>query len=335
VLDLGIAKLIGYDVKETDPNPASTMGTAAYMAPERLEAKPAGTRADTYALGVIAYECLAGHHPLAPDGDWPSLAEVAHRALAYLPPPLKKVPPELSSAVECAMQKNPARRYEAMRDLEQVLRRVRDQLLLEQTPEATPSGAARSRIAGLLREGRGGWQSARARLSLKALLLAAGVALIGVLSFVLWKQNIESRPPASAVRAAELGKSTRALAEFAEVNSTWFMVVGKKQPPPVVPQEAAIAEPLTKPALLPVAASVPVAASAPVPPKAPSVSRGAPVAAPARPPPVTKTATRDAATRPAPTPRPAAATPTAKPVRATRPKKPATKSVHILPGSGL
>ncbi len=39
------------------------MGTPAYIAPERLSGE-AGPASDRHALGIIAYELLAGRHPL-------------------------------------------------------------------------------------------------------------------------------------------------------------------------------------------------------------------------------------------------------------------------------
>src|SRR5689334_14850667 len=53
VLDLGLAKFIGYDLKETDPAKTGMIGTAAYIAPERLDGLPIDARCDVYALGLI------------------------------------------------------------------------------------------------------------------------------------------------------------------------------------------------------------------------------------------------------------------------------------------
>ena len=41
------------------------MGTAGYLAPERITRAQAGPASDLYALGVVAYECLAGAPPFA------------------------------------------------------------------------------------------------------------------------------------------------------------------------------------------------------------------------------------------------------------------------------
>jgi tRNA A-37 threonylcarbamoyl transferase component Bud32 len=69
LLDFGIAKGIGGDESPGVDDDAltghgSTLGSPHYMAPEQWEA-PAGVdaRADIYALGVLAYRCIAGELP--------------------------------------------------------------------------------------------------------------------------------------------------------------------------------------------------------------------------------------------------------------------------------
>jgi tRNA A-37 threonylcarbamoyl transferase component Bud32/GAF domain-containing protein len=73
VLDFGVAKLVEGPVQQLDETHAelhstltmagTIMGTPAYMAPEQLRAAPPGPRTDVFALGVIAYEMLAGDLP--------------------------------------------------------------------------------------------------------------------------------------------------------------------------------------------------------------------------------------------------------------------------------
>jgi len=57
VLDFGLAAFAGQILP--------TSGTLAYMAPEVVRGEPATLAADLYAVGVLAYELLAGWHPFA------------------------------------------------------------------------------------------------------------------------------------------------------------------------------------------------------------------------------------------------------------------------------
>ncbi|MCA8963172.1 MAG: serine/threonine protein kinase, partial [Planctomycetes bacterium] len=68
ILDFGIARTIEDDrfltTMRTDVG--QVLGTLAYMSPEQIAADPDAldTRSDVYAIGVIAYELLAGRLPL-------------------------------------------------------------------------------------------------------------------------------------------------------------------------------------------------------------------------------------------------------------------------------
>ncbi|NDJ63162.1 MAG: tetratricopeptide repeat protein [Chloroflexi bacterium] len=59
VLDFGVSVLRSV----AGPNDGVLAGTMAYMAPELLEGEPASEASDLYAVGMIAYELLAGQHP--------------------------------------------------------------------------------------------------------------------------------------------------------------------------------------------------------------------------------------------------------------------------------
>jgi serine/threonine-protein kinase len=88
------------------------VGTALYMAPEQISKAAVSPATDVYALGAVAYHCLAGHPPF--DGENP--LEVALRHLDEEPPPLPDdVPAPIRAIVARAMAKAPDDRYPSAR----------------------------------------------------------------------------------------------------------------------------------------------------------------------------------------------------------------------------
>jgi serine/threonine-protein kinase len=84
------------------------VGTARYMAPEQAAKDEITPAADIYALGAVAYHCLAGHPPY--EGD--NALAVALRHLDEDPPPLPdSVPEDARRLVATAMAKDPAQRF--------------------------------------------------------------------------------------------------------------------------------------------------------------------------------------------------------------------------------
>jgi serine/threonine-protein kinase len=86
------------------------VGTAAYMSPEQLDGRAAIGASDQYALGVIAYELIAGRRPFY--GSAAALIE-AHRA--EVPPPLSRWRPDRTSyyddAIARMLAKEPDHRF--------------------------------------------------------------------------------------------------------------------------------------------------------------------------------------------------------------------------------
>ncbi len=85
----------------------AVLGTPLYMSPEQCRGEKLDSRADVYALGVIAYQMLSGKTPFT--GKYTEVME-AHKAI--LPPPLdaKKVGRKVKNVVAAAMAKNPDER---------------------------------------------------------------------------------------------------------------------------------------------------------------------------------------------------------------------------------
>lgn len=114
LIDFGIAQ----DNSASKLTTASrTVGTWAYMAPERLMSDVADARTDVYALACVLYECLTGERPFAGD-------LVAQQMTAHLttPPPRPSerqpaVPVGFDDVVARGMAKDPGDRYPSAGEL--------------------------------------------------------------------------------------------------------------------------------------------------------------------------------------------------------------------------
>ena len=85
------------------------MGTPEYMAPEMLRGDGAGQTTDLYALGIVAYELLAGRTPFP----GANTAAIMYAHVHIPPPPLHSIRSELPPAVEGVISRQLAKRPEA------------------------------------------------------------------------------------------------------------------------------------------------------------------------------------------------------------------------------
>ena len=128
VLDFGVSKALSSSTSETSTEgPTLTslgiaLGTPAYMAPEQAAADPhVDARADIYALGVVAYELLAGRTPFAGLNQQQTLS--AH--ITTQPTPVSQhrpqLPPGLAQAIMRCLEKHPSDRWQSADDLHAAL----------------------------------------------------------------------------------------------------------------------------------------------------------------------------------------------------------------------
>jgi serine/threonine protein kinase len=110
VVDFGIARPVGGQQTSLTITGA-TIGTLAYMAPERFAGHAVDARADIYSLACVLHECLTATPPFQ-GNDLPSLM-YAH--LDASPPQasslVEGVPPALDAVVARGMAKDPADRF--------------------------------------------------------------------------------------------------------------------------------------------------------------------------------------------------------------------------------
>ena len=134
VTDFGVAKALRAATTGISATPAMSgltaagfaLGTPAYMAPEQAVGDPAtDARADLYAFGAMAYECLAGSVPF-PGRSAPAMI-AAH--LTEPPPPLQgrrpDLPPVLSALIMQCLAKHPDDRPSSAESVVAVLDQVR------------------------------------------------------------------------------------------------------------------------------------------------------------------------------------------------------------------
>ncbi|KYF75992.1 hypothetical protein BE17_19800, partial [Sorangium cellulosum] len=109
LLDFGLARLSG----TPDTLDAQTHGSPLFMAPEQIRDDVPTPATDVYALGLIAYEAIAGFHPFGDARAAGRLDALFARHLNEVPPPLSRigVPEPISDVIARAIAKVPRERH--------------------------------------------------------------------------------------------------------------------------------------------------------------------------------------------------------------------------------
>jgi serine/threonine-protein kinase len=139
VTDFGVAKAVSDSAAASNlTGTGVSLGTAAYMSPEQATADPnTDHRADIYALGVTAYEMLAGEPPFRGNAQQILAGHLMRQpeALSSLRP---TVPPALASLVHRCLEKNPADRPQSADDVVRALEAQHSAGATPPVPDATP-----------------------------------------------------------------------------------------------------------------------------------------------------------------------------------------------------
>jgi serine/threonine-protein kinase len=155
------------------------LGTPAYLAPEQVLGQPATPLSDVYALGVVAYECLAGRRPFEGENAF----GVAVRRLQESPAALgPDVPDSVERVVAGALAREPRDRWQSAADLAAAARSAASGL----TGTTVDGRGRRSRIRAVGDLGKRAVEGPTARRRRRTVLLVSAAVLLVLSGVAVW-----------------------------------------------------------------------------------------------------------------------------------------------------
>jgi serine/threonine-protein kinase len=179
VTDFGIARSL--DVEHGVTQTGTVMGTSNYLSPEQASGKPVTPATDVYSLGIVLYELLTAEVPFPGD----NFVAVAMKHLNDSPPDILQIRPDvplrLASALDRALEKDPARRFPSMNEFAAELRQSLQELGSFDAEHTfiAPSPVLRESAPHRVRAGRRRWPLYLLLGLLGAAAIAAGALTLG------------------------------------------------------------------------------------------------------------------------------------------------------------
>jgi serine/threonine protein kinase len=122
IMDFGTAKLANVESNLTQSG--MTLGTVAYLPPERLLGRPTGLNSDLFSYGVLAYELLSFRRPFSGRNIPHLIDQVLNAAPVRILDVWQECPPRLADLVHRCLLKDPDERYascsEVIADLQEI-----------------------------------------------------------------------------------------------------------------------------------------------------------------------------------------------------------------------
>jgi formylglycine-generating enzyme required for sulfatase activity len=207
--DFGLAKSVHEGAAyrgatESWTGAGAIIGTPAYMSPEQISGRVLDARSDVFAFGVVLYEMLTNRQPF----DGPTELDLMHAVVHAEPTALPaELPGALRTIVAKAIEKDPAERYQSMRDLVVDLKRVARKSEAGVTPAERTSATDPIEVATSVSR-----VPAPAHGSRRSWIMTVGtaIAVIGLLagSFLGWQRM--QRVTLAHAAVAEIAKLTDA-----------------------------------------------------------------------------------------------------------------------------
>jgi len=141
ITDFGIATAVAAAQAAHLTETGMVMGTAMYVSPEQATGAQVTEASDIYSLGVVAYECLAGHPPFTASEPLAIAFAHKHEPVPALPP---DVPQPVSDLVYHMLAKTPAERPASVQVVADRADMLRDALAMRESAAPGYPGATRS-----------------------------------------------------------------------------------------------------------------------------------------------------------------------------------------------
>jgi serine/threonine-protein kinase len=122
LVDFGVAKATGRAGGETTAG--QLKGKIPYMSPEQARGGQVDRRTDIFAMGIVLYRLTTGTHPFLGDNDLVTMRNIISRPA--MSPRIKNpnFSPELEQLLMTCLEKDPAKRFQTMVDLDRAIDRV-------------------------------------------------------------------------------------------------------------------------------------------------------------------------------------------------------------------
>lgn len=184
IIDFGVASVKQATQEPTIHQGRTIVGTPTYMSPDQAKNLPFDARSEIYALGCVMFEALTGRVPFIAQTALEVIAMHANEPAPALSDAHNsgRFPPKLEALVARCLEKDPADRFQSMRELVDAL--------------TSDFGAAQP-VATV--------SSRKSRSSVKPWAVAVAVAALGLAGFIGYQLKLQS----DANQAEELKKAER------------------------------------------------------------------------------------------------------------------------------